>query len=144
MGTGEHEREPGAPAHRGLMTVDTTCRAANEALRSGDADWAFKIIVQGRDHLRVALASRCGIPARWAHRTTPIEDIRYDALLRALVAHDCVEHGRMPPAWAIGARLSRPWVLVNPFLGEAATRGQTPPWLAEAGIYIAARDLETA
>lgn len=122
------------------MTPDSTALAVNRALAEGDTGWAFKMVVQARDHLRATLASvvdPTGPDATsaecWRDRHTRIDDDRYDVLLRSIVAREFTERGLPAPAWATGAHLEEPWLLVNPFLGPERTRQQTPPWLtAEA------------
>jgi hypothetical protein len=137
----DSDRETGVPV---VMTADSTVRAVNEALETGDHLWAFKMVVQGRDHLRLLLTHGDGPLDSWAHRSVRVVDRRYDLLLRALVAHEFAEHGQPGPRWAGTERLAQPWLLENPVLRAERTREQTPHWLCEINIYIAERDLFTA
>jgi hypothetical protein len=136
----DSDGQPGVPV---VMTADSTVRAVNEALENGDHLWAFKMVVQGRDHLRLLLTHGHGTLDSWAHRSVRIVDERYDLLLRALVAHEYAEHDQPGPRWAGTGRVGQPWLPENPVLGAERTRGQTPHWLSEI-IYITQRDLLAA
>lgn len=128
---------------RGLMTPDDTTASVNRALTDGDEDWAFRMVLQARDDLRAALRSelRDELVGAWTRRAAAIDAPRYDALFRALIAH---EFGSDAPAWTAGPTLAEEWVMDDPFRDEATIRAETPSWLAAAGIYIAERGLATA
>lgn len=130
----------------GRMTPESTARAVNDALADGDRTaMALRLVLQARDDLRDGTAAvraghRADWLAAWQDRARPIRDHRYDTLLRAVVAH---ELGEDAPGWARGARLSRDWVLPDPFRDPGTVREQTPDWLAAARIFIAERGLST-
>jgi hypothetical protein len=126
------------------MTAASTSRAVNAALRERDEQWAFKLILQGRDHLRLLLDAAPEEPRTWTRRRQRIRNERYDVLLRVVIGQEFTERDRTCPEWTRDARLDQPWVLENPFLGVAGTRAETPLWLAKANIFIAERDLATA
>lgn len=125
----------------GLMTPNSTAAAVNRALAAGDEDFALRMILQARDDLRLAVAEAPSVVHVWSHRTVRIEDARFDALFRAVIAH---ELGAQSPEWTRCSRLAPEWVLPDPFRDEAQVRQQTPEWLARAGIFIAERGLATA
>jgi transcriptional regulator with XRE-family HTH domain len=127
----------------GLMTPDETATTVNKALREGDEDWAFRMILQARDDLRATATSahREALRNAWTRRTRRIEDQRFDILFRAIIAH---EFGSDAPEWTQDARLDDEWVMDDPFRDSDTIRRQTPPWLAAAGVYIAERGLGTA
>lgn len=127
-----------------MMPADSTAESINTALADGDPEWAFKMLIQGRDHLRLLLDEPGDAVTVWEARKTAIDDVRYDALLRAVVAHVFIERGRSVPGWATPRRLDEPWILANPLLGPEHTIAQAPPWLADLNIFIADRDLSTA
>lgn len=134
----EHARE------QGLMTPDGAADVVNRALARGDEDFALQMILQARDDLRDlrAGAVESGELCRlWERRARQIEDVRFDTLFRAIIAH---EFGEYVPAWAADARLDGEWFFPDPFGDDDTIRAQTPDWLARAHIYIAERDLATA
>lgn len=129
----------------GWMTPDATATEVNEALVAGDNTWAFKLIIQARDHLATMLDADDPAADAWLLRSRSISDTRYDALLAALVAHEFEQHdaARMP-AWTETPPLSTDWIQPNLRRGVDWTRTHTPAWLSRRGIYISTHDLETA
>lgn len=128
----------------GLMTAESTAQAVNRALDAGDEEWAFKMVVQGRDHLRSLCSHAPGALPAWTHRSSRIKDERYETLFKAIIGHEMEAGSHTRPTWTEHARLARPWLRANPFLGEAGTRERTPRWLAESNVFIAEKDLATA
>jgi hypothetical protein len=111
------------------MTPDETATTVNKALREGDEEWAFRMILQARDDLRAATASalREALEAAWTRRARQIEDQRFDTLFRAIIAH---EFGSDAPEWTRDARLDDEWVMDDPFRDPDAgkrRRGWPPP-----------------
>lgn len=129
---------------KGLMTAPQTGAEVAQALRENDETWAFKMALQGRDHLRTVLERLPALAAAWeaAPRSTCHAD--WDTLLAGLTAHEFEAAGRPAPEWTTGRRLEEAWVLDSPRLDEQQIRERTPAWLAERGIYINERDLVTA
>ncbi|WP_432940176.1 helix-turn-helix domain-containing protein [Kribbella sp. CA-253562] len=129
----------------GWMTPDRTAEEVDEALRSGDEDWAFKLVVQARDQLRAMLERNDPASDAWLLRSRPISDPRYDALLAALIQHEFDQSDHpLRPEWAEDPHLETTWTQTNLRRGEEWTRMHTPDWLARRGIFIADRDLMTA
>lgn len=129
----------------GWMTPDATVAEVNEALTAGDDIWAFKLIIQARDHLAAMLDADDPAADAWLLRSRTISDPRYDALLAALVAHEFEQHdATRTPEWTETPPLRTDWVQPNLRRGVDWTRTHTPIWLARRGIYISAHDLQTA
>jgi transcriptional regulator with XRE-family HTH domain len=130
-------------AASGWLTAPAAAAAAAKALTSADELWAFKLLLQGRDHLRQLLANRPELAGAWeaAPRSTSSE--RWDALMAALAAHEFESAGRPAPAWTARPPLPEPWILASPRLTEYEIRERTPQWLADRGIYANERDLVT-
>lgn len=127
------------------MTPDATISDVDAALRAGDDGWAFKLVVQARDHLAAMLEADDPAADAWLVRGTAIVDTRYDALLAALVEHEFTEHEwPRSPEWTRTEPLHQNWIQPNLRRGEAWTRTNTPTWLAKRGIYISDHDLKTA
>ena len=132
----------------GWMTPVSTAREIRNALRAGDDVWAWKISLQGRDHLRELLRTDDAASDAWTASPRTTGDRRWDALLAALTRHEFTTAGRQAPAWrthpARRVHRDEEWVLPSLLFDEPQVRVATPNWLAEHGIYAAARDLETA
>lgn len=129
----------------GWMTPDRTADEVNEALQATDEDWAFKLIVQARDHLAEMLENEDPGSDAWLLRSRPISDARYEALLAALIGHEFDKRNcRQTPEWTKSPRLESTWTQPNARWGADWTREHTPKWLAERGIFISDRDLMTA
>jgi transcriptional regulator with XRE-family HTH domain len=129
----------------GWMTPDATVTEVNDALNTGDDIWAFKLIIQARDHLATMLDADDPAADAWLLRSHPISDPRYDALLAALVAHEFEQHDPIrTPEWTETPPLHTDWIQPNVRRGVDWTRTHTPTWLARRGIYISTHDLQTA
>lgn len=114
------------------------------ALDEGDDLWAFKMVLQTRDHLRPLLDA--GSPEVASFRDAPDScgSLRWDTLLAAVIGHEFVERGLEPPAWTDVAALEPDWILDHPRWDEAAIKARTPAWLAAYRIFVDANDLVTA
>ena len=128
---------------RGLMTAPQAASEIAQALREDDETWAFKMALQGRDHLHVIFETLPALAAAWEARPRSSGSAAWDTLLAALTAHEFAAHARPAPEWTEGRRLDKPWVLDSPRLDEQQIRERTPDWLAERGIYVNERDLVT-
>lgn len=117
--------------------------ALDRALRQGDEDWTYAMALEVRDRLRDVLARHRDLAAAWEAQPAGLED-RWLALASAFVAEEFRAAGLEAPRWTHSARLDLAWVLDTPRLTEDEIRRQTPEWLAERNIFIAAKDLVTA
>ena len=127
----------------GWMSSPTTARA----VRSAPSDpWRWRMLLQGRDHLRAVLADEAlgRLRSAWEAAPGPTGDDGMDALLAALARHEFEQAGLTAPAWTIRAKLDPPWQPEHPFLDAERVRERTPAFLAELGIHVPARDLVTA
>jgi transcriptional regulator with XRE-family HTH domain len=129
---------------KGLMTAPRAGAEIAQALREDDETWAFKMALQGRDHLRIILQRLPALAAAWEAAPRSTGQAEWDTLLAALTAHEFEAAGRPAPEWTTGRRLDAAWVLDSPRLDEQRIRERTPPWLAARGVYINERDLVTA
>lgn len=111
---------------RGLMSGPVTGRAVRDALRAGDVSWAWRMLLQGRDHLRLLLADDDPRHAdAWEAVPAKIDGDRWDALLAAVVAHEFEQVGRLEPAWTITPPLTIRWQPEHPFLDADRVEAQT-------------------
>ncbi|WP_329004899.1 helix-turn-helix transcriptional regulator [Kribbella sp. NBC_00709] len=129
-----------AREHR-IMTAPATATAIREA---SDDDWAWRMLLQGRDHLRLLLKRRDGSEAAWEAAPGTTLHTGFDTLLAALTAHEFKGAGEPPPDWTKVAPLPEPWIPDHPFLDHAQIIEQTPDHLAQLNIFVPDRDLATA
>ncbi|WP_331852201.1 helix-turn-helix domain-containing protein [Nocardioides baekrokdamisoli] len=119
------------------------------SLKAGELEWAWRIVLQCRDHTQLAIAADA------SHRLGPVIDAwdaipaatgdpGWDALLAALVRHAFDESDLEPPTWTQERVLTQAWIPDHPFLDEPRVIAQTPAWLAAQNIFVPARDLVTA
>lgn len=138
----------GAAAERGLMSAPTTALAMREQLLAGATDWAWRMLLQGRDHLTLMLSTSDEHPAllaAWEAAPSSTGWVEWDSLLAAVVSHEYDEVGRRAPEWTTTAPLlTEAWIPAHPFLDAKRVRAQTPDWLSARNIYVPARDLVTA
>lgn len=124
-----------------IMTSPATATAIREA---SDEDWAWRMLLQGRDHLRLLLRRHDGSEAAWEAAPGTTGQAGFDTLLAVLTAHEFEAAGEDPPAWSKVEALADPWIPEHPFLDRAEIIEQTPDYLARANIFVPARDLVTA
>ncbi|TDW97678.1 helix-turn-helix domain-containing protein [Kribbella sp. VKM Ac-2566] len=124
-----------------IMTAPTTAAAIRDA---SDEEWAWRMLLQGRDHLRLLLRRHDGSEAAWEAAPGTTGHAGFDALLAVLTAHEFEEAGEDPPDWTKVDRLPDRWIPAHPFLDHDEIIEQTPDYLAQANIFIPARDLVTA
>jgi transcriptional regulator with XRE-family HTH domain len=79
---------------RRLMTAPAAAAAIREA---ADEDWAWKMLLQGRDHLRLMLTRRDGSEAAWEAAPATTGEAGFDTLLAVLTAHEFEAAGEDPP-----------------------------------------------
>jgi transcriptional regulator with XRE-family HTH domain len=124
-----------------IMTAPATATAIREA---SDEDWAWRMLLQGRDHLRLLLRRHDGSEAAWEAAPSTTGQAGFDTLLAVLTAHEFEAAGEDAPEWSKVKALSDPWVPEHPFLERGEIIEQTPDYLARANIFVPARDLVTA
>jgi transcriptional regulator with XRE-family HTH domain len=129
-----------AREHR-IMTAPATAAAVRQA---SDSDWAWRMLLQGRDHLRLLLSRHDGSEAAWEAAPGTTGHPGFDTLLAVLAAHEFTAAGEEPPQWTQVEPLPEPWIPAHPFLQRAEIIEQTPDYLARANIFVPARDLVTA
>lgn len=134
-----------AAALRGLMSAPDTAAEMRTYLRSGDREWAWRMLLQGRDHLRLVLDQQDDeLLGSWEAAPSTTGSPEFDALLAALARHEFEATDRPAPEWTAIEPLPQPWAPEHPFLSPERARAKTPAWLRELNIYIPARDLVTA
>ena len=117
--------------------------ALRRAAKRGDEDWTYALALELRDRLHDILARHRELAAAWEAQPPAVEP-RWKALSAAFVGHEFNNAGLTAPKWTDVERLDAEWVLDTPRLTEAEIKQQTPDWLAERNIFIAAKDLITA
>lgn len=130
---------------QGLMSAPDTASAMREHLVAGRAEWVWRMLLQGRDHLALILneGEQGGIGS-WEADPGTTGSAQWDTLLGALVASEFERVGLMAPAWSGVTRLEEAWMPEHPFLDPEQIKARTPDWLRELNIYVPARDLVTA
>jgi transcriptional regulator with XRE-family HTH domain len=121
-----------------IMSAPATATSIREA---SDEDWAWRMLLQGRDHLRLLLRRQDGSEAAWEAAPGPTGQTGFDALLAALTAHEFITAGEDPPDWTKIEALPHPWIPEHPFLTPTEIINQTPPYLSHLNIFIPSRDL---
>jgi len=124
-----------------LMSAPATATALRHA--ENDA-WAWRMLLQGRDHLRLMLDRADGSAAAWEAAPRSTGDAGFDTLLAALACREFERASLEPPAWTAPKRLSEPWVPEHPLLDADQVIALTPDFLRDLNIFVPARDLVTA
>lgn len=138
-------RALGAAADRGLMSAPVTAAAMRQYLLSGEVEWIWRMLLQGRDHLTLILSEReKALIDAWEAEPASVGSTEWDALLAAVVSHEFERAGLEAPAWALTDPLEDPWLPAHPFLSPERVMAQTPDWLRKRNIYVPERDLVTA
>jgi hypothetical protein len=134
-----------AAAGLGLMSAPATAAALRQQLQAGDRAWAWRMLLQGRDHLRLMLEKQDeALLASWEAVPSPIGSTQFDSRLAALARHEYENADRTAPTWTCQDPLPEPWVPEHPFLSRERAMTKTPQWLRELNIYVPDRDLVTA
>ncbi len=135
----------GAATSQGLMSAPVTAVAMREYFLTGEVEWIWRMLLQGRDHLSVIVQKRDQVLLdAWEAEPGTVGSAEWDALLSAVAAHELEAAGLEAPAWALRQPLTDPWMPEHPFLSPDRVRAQTPDWLSRQNIYVPARDLVTA
>lgn len=124
-----------------IMSAPATATAIREAT---DEEWAWRMLLQGRDHLRLLLHRHDGSEAAWEAAPTTTGHAGFDTLLAVLTAHEFETAAEAPPEWTKDKALADPWIPSHPFLDRDEIIKQTPKYLAQANIFVPTRDLITA
>jgi transcriptional regulator with XRE-family HTH domain len=126
---------------RRLMTAPDTAAAIRKA---ADEEWAWKMLLQGRDHLRLMLTRHDGSESAWEAAPATTGQAGFDTLLAVLTEHEFEAAGEDPPDWTRSRALPAPWVPEHPFLEREEIIEETPDYLARVNVFVPARDLVTA
>lgn len=141
-------RALGRVATQGLMSAPATGAAIRTHRLSGETDWMWRMLLQGRDHLALILDGRDYYPElvpAWEAEPGSTGSREWDALLAALVEHEYEQAGQPAPQWATAVpALAEEWLPEHPFLDPDRVRAETPAWLSRRNIFIPLRDLVTA
>ena len=138
-------RALGSAASRGLMSAPVTAIAMREHLLADELEWVWRTLLQGRDHLALAIAEEGpALLDAWEAEPVAVGSAGWDALLAAVVAHEHEAADLQAPPWSRREPLAEPWLPEHPFLSPSRVRRQTPDWLRRQNIYVPARDLVTA
>lgn len=138
-------RALGAASSSGLMSAPVTATAMRRNYLAGDVDWMWRMLLQGRDHLRLAIFSgEQDLVDAWEAEPNTIGAREWDALLAAVVCHEFERAQVEPPTWSRIEPLRSPWMPEHPFLSPGRVQAQTPDWLRQLNIYVPERDLVTA
>jgi transcriptional regulator with XRE-family HTH domain len=124
-----------------VMSAPVTAKIIRDA---DDEDWAWRMLLQGRDHLRMLLEDGDDAVCAWEAAPPSTGSAGFDTLLAVLARREFDRAGVRPPAWCEPERLSEPWIPDHPFLTRDEVLARTPEYLRELNVFIPARDLVTA
>jgi len=127
-----------------LLSAPTMALALRSALSKNDEDWAFRLLIQGRDHLRMVLAQHPDLRAGWIAAPLSAGRLEWDTLTAAVVGHEFTCAGLEPPLWTRREPLPVSWSFPSLLLAPDEVRAATPDWLACLNVFLPARDLVTA
>lgn len=129
----------------GLMSAPATAAALREQLHASDRDWAWRMLLQGRDHLTLMLDKQDDeLIGSWEAAPGSTGSTEFDTLLAALARHEFETAGWPAPEWTRTDALPQPWIPEHPFLSPERAMAKTPEWLRGLNIYVPERDLVTA
>lgn len=126
-----------------IPSLSDAVDALRRAAKKGDEDWTYALALELRDRLHDILTQHRDLAAAWEAQPPAVEP-RWKTLTAAFVGREFTNAGLAAPKWTDAERLDTEWVLDTPRLTEAEIKQQTPDWLAERNIFIAAKDLITA
>jgi transcriptional regulator with XRE-family HTH domain len=127
-----------------LLSAPALGVALRDALSDNDDDWAFRLLMQGRDHLRLVLAQHLDLTSGWAAAPLTTRRGEWDTLTATVVGHEFTSAGLEPPAWTQREPLPHAWSYPSALLSPDEVRVATPAWLASLNIFVPERDLVTA
>lgn len=134
-----------AAAAQGLMSAPATAAVLREQLQAGNSEWAWRMLLQGRDHLRLMLTKQDDeLLGSWEAAPTSTGSGEFDTLLAALTRHEFEAARLTAPDWTCTDPLGEPWIPEHPFLSPERAMAKTPEWLRQLNIFVPERDLVTA
>lgn len=126
-----------------VPTILDAMESIRRADSKGDDDRTYAVALEARDRLRDILRRHRSLAATWEVQPPANVADRWRTLLAAFVSHEFAEAGLPTPPWTDAPKLATAWVLDTPRLSAREIKRQTPHWLAERNIFIAAKDLIT-
>ena len=136
---------------RSWLTPVDAADGMRRALSEGDPVWALRVALQCRDDLVSVLDHReddHDLSAAWEAAPESVGVEQWDRLLASVIGHEFEIRGLVAPAWTSmpnskQAGMEQGSVFSSPFFTDEEVRSATPAWLADRGLFIAARDLVT-
>lgn len=129
----------------GLVSAADTAKHVGIELAKDDQSWTWRMLLQGRDHLRLMLRDHPeAIAGSWDQAPPGTGSTKWDTLLASLARHEFTAAGVKAPQWTRTKALPQRWVIKHRLLSKDAVIATTPQWLREANIYVPERDLITA
>lgn len=113
-----------------LLSAPTMGVALREALSKSDRDWAFRLLMQARDHLQLVLAQHPDLRVGWVAAPLSSGRLEWDTLAAAVSSREFIRIGLEPPAWTLREPLPEPWTFPSALLDPDEVRTATPEWLA--------------
>jgi hypothetical protein len=130
-------------ATRMLQTIGETADQIRHCLAVSDEHEALRWVAQFiAEFRRAPLADRLGLVAG---EPPPTGDPRWDAMLAGVVEQLCFDDGLVIPGWVMQpGRFLEQWWFVTPYRSlHASAFAETPVALANRGVFIHARSLES-
>ncbi|MBL7488908.1 helix-turn-helix transcriptional regulator [Frankia sp. AgB1.9] len=124
-----------------VMSAPVTAKIIRDA---EDEDWAWRMLLQGRDHLRMLLEDGDAAVSSWEAVPPSTGSAAFDTLLAVLTRREFDAAGIEAPVWCRPKRLPEAWIPRHPFLTHVEVIAKTPEFLKELNVFVPARDLVTA
>ena len=118
--------------------------ALRSALSHDDESWAFRLLMQGRDHLQLVLTQHSDLTAGWVAAPVATRRVEWDTVTAGVIGHEFTRAGLDQPSWTRREPLPGGWSFPSALLGPDEVRAATPDWLARLNVFVPARDLVTA
>lgn len=116
----------------GLMSAPDTAAAIRDAVRAGDDDWAWRMLLQGRDHLRLMLGEHPEAIGAWEAIPKSTGQVEWDTLLAAITRQTLSEGAAAMPDWTDPSSLDTPWMPEHPLLTADEVIARTPNFPAKS------------
>jgi len=132
-----------AVANRALQTIGETAVQIRRSLEAADKQEAFAWVAQFvTEFHHAAMPDRLHLVEDEPPSTG---DQRWDAMLAGVVEHLCFHDGIPTPAWTMHPdRFLDRWWFVTPYPSlHASAFVETPPALANRGVFVHASSLES-
>jgi hypothetical protein len=133
-------------AVRAPFTARRLAETIRRELDVGDEDFALRMLIAAATDLRRAAASgdRETIAGFLAEPPSTGSD-RWDRLVDGTIAAPLNRAGISAPAWTCPQPLTEAWYVGDPTpLVHERVRSQTPPELAQLGVFLDGKAFETA